>query len=390
MVGLSFECSGLWPFIHCGYLSSIAFPGQRSGLIEMEHPDRDIHRRQVLALLGAMLFTLLYWLSAGLLGELSPVVPWLSILFWCGVVGIMYWSWSGRSRHWHDPGMTLWHMLWVILFVTLTIVFSPSLRPVMMLAYLALLPFGVLGLGWRTFLSLCFVEICCYSLVTLVTGSGIGVLDERLEILMGMAFVMTVMAFGLVGREVVLLRSAYGRKNRELRAALARIEDLAVRDELTGLCNRRFFRDMLDRQRAAVARDSRPFVVALLDIDRFDDVRLRYGKLCADRVLSELGLLINSMLRETDLVCRYGDGVFAVLLSNANVLAGEQVLERVRARVESERFSIEQVLITVSVGVVQYQPNESGDVLINRADQLVAEAQRAGRNRVMGQGFGPG
>lgn len=353
----------------------------------MDIQDRNLYRRQILALLGSGLFTLLYWLAAGLLGELEAV-PWLTAVYWAGVLMMFYWGWSGRSRHWRDPGMTFWHLLWSILFVTMTIMFSPSLRPVMMLGYLSLLPFGVLGLGWRAFIGICFIEICCYSLLVLMPSSALLELDARLEILMAIGFVLTVMGYGLIGREVILLRNAYGRKNRELRSALARIEDLAIRDEQTGLYNRRYFQMMVEHQRAVCSRDSRPFVVAILDIDHFDHVRTHYGERCSERVLAEAGHLVAGMVREIDLVARYGDGEFAVLLAGAPLHAGVQVLERIRQMVADEAFSIEQVRLTMSIGVVQYQPNESGDVLIQRADQLVAEAQRAGRNQVESRGYG--
>lgn len=353
----------------------------------MEHPDhRDMRRRQILALTGALLFTSLFWLATDLLGG-GYAVPFLTLTYWGGVLVMTWLSWSGRSRHWSDPALTLWHMLWSILFVTLAILATPVVRPVMMMAYLTILPFGVLGLGWRSFLALCLVEVCCYSLASLAVDSG-SLLDERLDILMGLGFLLTVMAFGLIGREVMVLRDVVVRRNRELRIAMARIEALAVRDDLTGLCNRRHFESMAERARAAAARDSRPFVLALVEVDHFDDLNDTHGERCADRVQAELGMMVQAMVREVDLVGRFGEGVFAVLLANAGLLAGEQVLERVRDRVASDAFAIEQVRITLSIAVAQYQPADTVDVLLHRLELLLGEARQQGGNLVISEGAG--
>lgn len=353
----------------------------------MEHPDhRDMWRRQLLALIGAFLFTLLFWLAADLLGG-GYAIPLLTAVYWAGVLVMVWLSWTGRSRHWPDPAMTLWHMLWSILFVTLAILAAPPVRPVMMMAYLTILPFGVLGLGWRSFLALCLVEVCCYSLASVMVESG-SLLDERLDILMGLGFLLAVMAFGLIGREVMVLRDVVVRRNRDLRIAMARIESLAVRDDLTGLCNRRHFESMAERARAASARDARPFVLALVEVDHFDDLREAHGERCADRVQAELGMMVQAMLREVDLVGRFGEGVFSVLLANAGLLAGEQVLERVRDRVACDAFAIEQVRITLSISVAQYQPSDSVDSMLQRLEVLLTEARQGGGNLVISEGSG--
>ena len=179
-----------------------------------------------------------------------------------------------------------------------------------------------------------------------------------------------------------MLREAYRHKNRELRRAMVRIEELAITDELTGLYNRRYLLRTLEKQRALANREGLPFVLAFVDIDHFKQINDQHGHRIGDQVLVELAQLLRLSVREVDLAARYGGEEFVLLLSGMTLATAENALNRIRIAVMEEHFSESSLPLTVSVGVAQYHAGEEGDELLNRADRLLYEAKRAGRNRV--------
>ena len=345
---------------------------------------RDIYRRQGLAVVGMLLFTALFvggnrFLGLAPKGELQLVTT-----FWAGIALLSYWSWSGRTRDYRDPGLTVLYILWATLFVSLSILISPQMRFVMMLAYLALLPFGILGMGWRSFFGVCLTTIGGYSLLVLYFRNHTeGVFDPRLELLLGASFALAAMSLALVAREMVLLREAYSRKSRELKLATARIEELSIKDEVTGLLNQRYFDRTLQNQRAVSNRDGRPFVVALMDLDHLDALRALHGERSVQTMMHELAQLLTVTLREVDIVSAYGAGRYGVLLTGATIDTGQAVLERIRQKVTETPFAKGVIQTSVSIGVVQYQPSESVEELLSRADMHAAIAVNEGGNRVV-------
>ncbi|MEE3190273.1 MAG: GGDEF domain-containing protein [Pseudomonadota bacterium] len=196
----------------------------------------------------------------------------------------------------------------------------------------------------------------------------------------------SLLVYAFIGREFFILRKAYGEKNSELRRALARIEELAVTDELTGLNNRRYLLKTLEKQRALSIRQEIPFVVAFIDIDYFKRVNDEYGHRIGDQVLAELAHLLRVSVREIDLAARYGGEEFVLLLSGLNLEAASGVLERIRVSVENHRFSEVDLEQRVSIGGAEYHPDEASEDVLNRADRMLYEAKRLGRNQVYLEG----
>jgi len=344
---------------------------------------RDIYRRQALAVAGMLLFTVLYVGGNRFLGLHPAGETELVATFWAGIALVSYWSWSGRSQNYRDPGLTIIYILWSTLFLTLSILVSPSMRFVMMLAYLAMLPFGILGIGWRAFLGICLVTVGGYSsLVLYFRSHGDELFDIRLELMLGASFALAAMSLALVAREMVLLREAYGRKSRDLKAALARIEELSIRDEVTGLINRRYFMRRLNSQKAVSNREGRPFVVAIVDIDALDELGALHGEGVMQSGMYELGQMLGLTLREVDTVAAMGPGSFGILLSGAGLASGLAVIDRLRQSIANAGFASGVLHMTVSAGVVEYQSAETVEGLIERAGIAAAFAAGEGGNRI--------
>ncbi len=162
-------------------------------------------------------------------------------------------------------------------------------------------------------------------------------------------------------------------------------QQLAMTDPLTGLYNRRGFFELARHELERSRRFNRPLSMMMIDVDHFKNVNDLYGHAVGDEVLRELAERFRSVMRESDLLCRYGGEEFCFLLPESDCqglcVAGERVLEVVSAK----PYSIQdiQVHITVSIGVTTLSlASTSLEALIQQADQSLYRAKQAGRNRV--------
>jgi diguanylate cyclase (GGDEF)-like protein len=174
-----------------------------------------------------------------------------------------------------------------------------------------------------------------------------------------------------------------------LRERTHRLEQLVAIDPLTGVANRRAFDNTIEREWSRALRAQRPLAVAMLDIDHFKLYNDSYGHREGDVCLQKIAQVCSaSIVRASDLFARYGGEEFAVVLGDADPIAGIVVAERVRAAVEAlsiPHAEKEGGIVTVSIGVASMTPERSlkpGE-LIERADKALYQAKHGGRNRVV-------
>ncbi|OGQ98234.1 MAG: diguanylate cyclase [Deltaproteobacteria bacterium RIFOXYD12_FULL_55_16] len=163
-----------------------------------------------------------------------------------------------------------------------------------------------------------------------------------------------------------------------------RYKELSIIDELTKLFNKRYFNTHLPLEVERASRHGQPLSLLLLDIDNFKHHNDTYGHADGDRVLARLGQVIVEALRVSDIPCRYGGEEFTIILPTTNGEQATIVAERVRASFAGVVFQPtpqEAVQKTVSIGVAQYREGESGQSLLERADQNMYEAKQSGKNR---------
>jgi len=180
--------------------------------------------------------------------------------------------------------------------------------------------------------------------------------------------------------------------NRQLHARIEEIgrlqvalQELAVRDSLTGLYNRRYLDETLEREVSRARREGNPLSLVMLDIDYFKRVNDTYGHQVGDEVLRRLATTLLSDVRTEDVACRYGGEEFLILLPNMPL---ETAMQRAQAwRVAIENLSIAlgnfNITFTISLGVAAYpEHGKTPDDLTRCADQALYRAKREGRNQV--------
>ncbi|HMA36188.1 MAG TPA: GGDEF domain-containing protein [Chloroflexia bacterium] len=176
-------------------------------------------------------------------------------------------------------------------------------------------------------------------------------------------------------------------RTRELAAANERLEALAVTDEVTGLYNRRFLQQTLERKVAAVPEVAHPFTVIMVDIDNFKHYNDRNGHLAGDGVLRKVGELLRQVIRGGDIIARYGGEEFCIVLENVAKPASLRVAEKLRRAVMEHEFPKGYLqplgALTISLGVAAY-PEDAAEVMtvLDKADQALYLAKNNGRNQV--------
>ncbi len=161
-------------------------------------------------------------------------------------------------------------------------------------------------------------------------------------------------------------------------------EEMAFRDGLTGVYNRRYFENHLMIELKRVQRTDEPITLALLDIDRFKLVNDTYGHPVGDLVLRGVSRLLKEKLREFDLVARYGGEEYIIAFVKTPERTALKIMDQVLNNIREESLAVvggEEIHITFSAGITAWEKGLSMEDWIERADQLLYQAKEAGRNR---------
>ena len=188
-------------------------------------------------------------------------------------------------------------------------------------------------------------------------------------------------------RELQVMKDLYKEKLKEVKEMKDKVEVLSYTDELTAVCNRRFFIHLLTLETERQKRYPYPLSLLMIDIDYFKHYNDSNGHLAGDQVLKAISGLIERAVRHTDIVARYGGEEFAAILINAGKEGAVEIAERVRKNIASAHFPNERAQpngkLTVSIGVATISPSfTTPDAFIREADNALYRAKRAGRNRV--------
>lgn len=158
--------------------------------------------------------------------------------------------------------------------------------------------------------------------------------------------------------------------------------DYASKDTLTGLYNRRYL-DEFNHHEHLIEEDSN-FVVAFFDIDYFKKVNDTYGHDMGDAVLKEFAILLKSLSRTEDIVCRYGGEEFLIIVYNISQEKAIEKFNKIRLEIENKSIEFESntINITTSIGIDIGKVDDTLESIITNADKALYKAKENGRNRI--------
>ncbi|NMR27963.1 GGDEF domain-containing protein [Pseudoalteromonas sp. NEC-BIFX-2020_015] len=190
--------------------------------------------------------------------------------------------------------------------------------------------------------------------------------------------------YGLIAFSILLITFiyiAYRLKN----SAYLQVKELAIRDQLTDLFNRRALHDIFQLEMNRVSRNKNTFSVILLDIDHFKTLNDTYGHDYGDTVLQKVANTLQSSIRSMDKVARWGGEEFLIFLPETNKQQASHLAEKLRLAISDIKLThkTHTLTVTVSLGVSEYQHQSDYKDLVKQADLALYKAKESGRNQVI-------
>mgnify|MGYP001818161033 FL=1 len=174
-------------------------------------------------------------------------------------------------------------------------------------------------------------------------------------------------------------------RTEELRIKTKELEEQATHDKLTGLFNRRFVDDFLQREIENARRYDRPFTVALADLDHFKRVNDSHSHAIGDKVLSRVAEILTNRCRKTDVVARYGGEEFLLCFPDTTTEFAEQICSQIKTVVEKTNWNDIGlgIRLTISFGIAQAGIDSRPTTILSDADTRLYQAKHRGRNRIV-------
>lgn len=311
-------------------------------------------------------------------------VYWLLGFIWTGVFTFYLLVRTGRSSRLGYPGMDFPQCIFALIAMMAGYVVAGPIREGVMPLVTLLLIFGVFTLEPRQVLLIGALTVICLGAV--VGGMVLfmpGEYDGRAALLKFTLCALILPAISAVAYYVARIRRRVKQQKIELRQALSMLQEVAIRDDMTGLVNRRHMLQLLDQQRERQARTGEGFCVALIDLDHFKQINDQHGHHVGDEVLKDFSLAAVSVLRQTDVLARWGGEEFLLMMPTPGETGFEQVLQaldRVRQMLMAMP-TLPDRPVSFSAGVTCHPPGESLRETLERADRALYQAKAAGRAR---------
>jgi diguanylate cyclase len=309
---------------------------------------------------------------------LQIVVMWLIGFFALAIIP--------RSRLGLDKKVTvLITTMWCNIGVVLMAVLVPDgARIFMLVATLFGLMYASLYLDRGHVAVMGFLTYLFYALSSASLASY-SVTDAQFELLLGLGYGFILAGGSILIFEAQVLRDGLRQRNEALRETMGRLQEMVLRDELTGVHNRRYILDVLRRQRSLADREQQGFTICYCDLDHFKEVNDQFGHVTGDKALRLFAQLAAGVIRNIDYVARFGGEEFVLVLVGADETASEHVANRLRVCTSELEIpgTSDGFVLTVSIGVTKARPGERVEDALARADRALYAAKIGGRNRVV-------
>jgi diguanylate cyclase (GGDEF)-like protein len=305
------------------------------------------------------------------------------VLSLSGILGFYALIRSGLSaRLGSDPSLTLAQSAFGVAMTALGYAINPALRGAIIAIMMLNLVWGMFVLKDRQALGLCAFALALLAATMAWKGSTDPArFPPRIEALHFTFAVILLVATSALSMRMGGLRARLAERKRELQRALATIRELAQRDELTRLSNRRHVLEMLAHEQVRSARTGEPLAVVLADIDHFKAINDRHGHAVGDAVLQGFAQALRAGLRESDFAGRWGGEEFLLVLPGTHATDAAALVDRLREGTGRLLFDpvAPDLRVGFSAGVAECGPHETLQAAVERADQAMYLAKRAGR-----------
>jgi diguanylate cyclase (GGDEF)-like protein len=329
-------------------------------------------------------------MSLAYVSYLSGFMEWECILGFLSIIPIIniilyIFFRTGMNLKMADPSLTAIQMSCAILVTMYGMYFANESRGVLLLVYVIILLFGIFRLNTRSFIFISIFTLLTYGidivLLHLYRPQGV---NFHMEYLQWVVLALVLVAFSTIGGYISSLRQNLSISKSQQEKSIEIIREMAIRDELTGLFNRRHLMELLDYEKNRSSRGGGMFCLAMLDIDHFKKVNDIHGHLAGDEVLRTVATMMNTSLRNTEFCGRYGGEEFLIVLTQTDIKGALICAQRVRTNIENTLFPDigPDFKVTVSIGLSEYQIREDVEKVISRADEALYRAKNGGRNRV--------
>ncbi|WP_019142644.1 GGDEF domain-containing protein [Noviherbaspirillum massiliense] len=309
----------------------------------------------------------------------------INLVFYC----LIRFNVNLRAR---DPSLTIPQLIAATFFNTYLVYYAGSARGAYIMGYLLILVFAMFRLRPQQVLLIGSLTVAMYGIIIGVEFAAVrDHANLALEFGQWLVLCFVYPWFAWIARHIMSGRRELQESNERLAAALREneaafkiIQEQAAHDELTGLFNRRYMVEALRQEHGRAERTREPFCVLIIDIDHFKNINDSIGHLAGDNVLVAVTRTIAAQLRTADRLSRYGGEEFLLLMPSTTLSEARFGAERIRACVEENRVAEADAMIrvTVSIGVAEFRPGMSIDMLLSNADRALYRAKNNGRNRV--------
>lgn len=311
--------------------------------------------------------------GASFIGAAAVVV--LTVVIFYAVFGL------GYHTRFNEPSLTLPQLV-VSLAIMLTVAYLERATQIALVPFVLIaFSFGIFRLTTMSLITLAAACLSAYlALILIRAGSQSDAHGLRTDLVQWCVLALTLPGMILAGKQIQNLRQLL----RVTRYQLEHYEEKSVRDELTGLYNRRQLQSELEQAKLRADTLGVPFSICLIDIDRFKEINDNNGHLAGDTILREFAKTARESVRDTDILGRYGGDEFMQILPDTELKGAVMHAERLRIYAHFLDFQkiLEQKNISLSIGVAQYRPGDKITDLIARADAGLYRAKQLGRNRV--------
>lgn len=291
---------------------------------------------------------------------------------------------SGWSMRFKDPALTVFQIVMAITWDCVNYaLIGPAHAGMLMLMELSLF-FGIFSLTARLArIALAYTLFAAGAAMVFGALTNPAVFPPDLQVVHFLALLLVTSMIAYLAGSLTTMRCKLESQRQDLSTALREIQEVSVRDALTGLHNRRYMMEMLDHEVERHKRFKIGFSLALIDLDHFKQINDGYGHHTGDAALCCFAAQAQAALRAGDVLARWGGEEFLLLFPQSTPADAMAHLEQLRSRLQAATVSPQypDLRVRFSAGVTAFVLDESIAKVIELADQALYHAKAGGRNR---------